>query len=1159
MRKITLLSLSLLMAGIASAGNTVGNFGERFKRMNVAGRSMVSVPGMNDRTTKTLQLKKAGFAVAPEMSPKRVADEAGDKPVAELESPNYGMVYGPDGDTWFFTQQHTVSNFYYSSSDIVIYDSNHNEAGHINWTCPEGKKVNAIYPYGQVTKKMFDNNDNTQEVVVFVHYVDAPGVTIDSTYIYNLQGEVVRKYNGQIVDVFNIEQNEWTTYQRAILQRQEGDIYSSEGSKLYFDVLKPMGWGDTEPTVEHTFTVPFELTNYCEGPCFSICDVDGDPYFVVSHYEDTYVTGYDESFEMIVRENNKYVLDVYDKNYARVDSFGVKLDKPDNALYRMAAFSMFSNNDMSKNYYTDNGELNYVITYYDYITSSDEFIYTFQVFNGNGELQKTICENADESAWFQLSELRGHETQWGFLQTVGNTQQVRMVDLPSCETATIIPATLDGESISLTLDRYPKGDSYQYAISLAQGDVDDEGNVLSRIAWYNKDLTLDHYVTFNLGPDAQYFTPLLYNESLDPYLFDTDDEHEYPFLAKIMRNDGSKKIDNVISIGKEDGSIINVFRGDDNNAIYYGGILNYNSNNPEFYTVTMNDATGNYNVKMYSLPFNKFAAGGEGTEENPYLISTLGDMKLMKTATDAHYRLVADIDMDGYPTAWAPISEFTGSLDGNGHTLSNFVIDSDESATGLFGMLGMGSKVSNLVVLNPEITLNSNNSYAGIIAGQAMTDSISGVHIYGARIEGDNGATIGGIVGQPALYSEIAESSFEGVINAPRSENVGGIAGDTRTSSNIAACVAKGSFTAGTSLGGIVGTTGTDSRVINCHADVTLKAENTVGGIVGRNSSRAAVMFSYVTGSIEATRASMWDGLSTGGIVGYLNADWSGSESPVVYGCVADAPIYIPQTDEIDETVNRIVGWTIYNESYEPGERKQTDAGLSTNYATSTMSVGGNLVDSDDATSVNGASVDKQELNSEFFSGKLGYNFGIIKTDPWKPTSGMPVLWFENVAMGIEFNPTEVILNEGETVEVTVTVYGTDASEINLSSSDEDVATFEIVAEDDNSMTISIECKKAGTAVITATADDLKAECLVSGIATGIGSVSTADNMSVRLANGSIEVAGASHVTLYNAAGQLATRTAGSVVSTTGMAKGVYVVVATDNEGRTTTGKVVVK
>lgn len=1158
MRKITLLCLSLLMTGIAAADNTDSKTAERFKRMNDMGRTRMAVPGMNNRTAKAFQLEKAGFAAGPEMSPKRAADEAGDKPVSALTATYYGMIYGKDGDTWFYTQETEVNEYYYyTSSQITIYDSHHNEAGHISYTCPEGKKVNAIMPFGQITTKMFDNNSNTQEVAVFIHYVEGPGETIDSTFIYNLQGEVVLKYEGQIADVFDIQNGQWSSSQRAILQRQV--IEEGEDYYLYFDVLKPAGYSGT-PEVEHTFKINSLLTNYSdEGPCFSVCDVDGEPYYVLSHYEQSFVEGIDlNTFELIIRENNDYVIDVYDKNYERVDSFGVKLEKPDDALYRMAAFSMFSDNDMSRNYFTSTGEINYVVTIYDYLTSSDSYRYSFNVYNNKGELQKTICDNVTD-VWFRLSDLKGHDEQWAFLQTIGTTQQIQMVNLPSCEKATLIPSEIEGESITTTLDRYPKDDSYQYAISLAYADSDNDGNVLSRIGWYNTDLTLDRYVTFNLGPSGQYFTPQLTNESLDPYLFDTDDEHEYPFLAKIKRTDSSV-IDNVIVIGNEDGSVLREFRGDDENFIWAGGILGYGTDNQEFYIVTRTGQTSTdlSTLEFYSLPFKKFAAGGEGTAENPYLIATLGDMQQMKAAPNAHYRMIADIDMAGYPTAWSSVANFTGTLDGDGHTLSNFTISSDEYRTGLFGELGADSKVKNLVILNPELEVNGNNSYAGIIAGQATTDSITGVHIYGARIHGDNEAAVGGIVGQAMLYSGISDCSFDGVIDMAKSEYAGGIAGNTRTSTDIRSCSVTGTITGTGPLGGIVGATGSDSKVYDCHADVTLKADNTVGGIVGSNDSRAPISHCYATGSIEVTKAG-WNGLSAGGITGYLEPEWSDVQDIIVSGCVSAADIIIPVSGKDDKTVNRIVGRTIVNESYEPGETVRTEIGLADNYALETVTVGGRKVTSDDATSTDGATKGKAETDTDFFL-SLGYEYGTTTESPWKAAPEMPVLWFENVAMGLTFSSSNIRITEGETADVTVTVYGTDADNIELSASDDDIIGYEIVGEDGNTMTVRIECKKAGTATITASAGNLTAECVVNGVVSGIDTVNRdAADMTIRPGADRIEAAGASRITLYNTAGQLAARTAGSVINTANMAKGVYVVVAADANGRTTTGKVVVK
>lgn len=1161
MRKITLLSLSLLVAASAAAGNITGKAAERLKRMNNVAGPRIAVMGHGLRTTKAFQLEKAGLQATPSMSPRYRAGAADgmatEGATAEMKSPMYGYLYGPDGSTWYYTQNTTTVNFLNTSSEIVIYDNNHNEAGHINITVPEDKKVNVIEPYGQITTKMFDRNDKTLEVTVAMHYLGENYNNTDSTIIYNMEGEKVLGYEGSIYEVTNIQQNAWTTYQRAILLRQEGNLQSDPKTYFHYDILKPAGWNGTKPELEHTFTLDFDLVNYSNGSCFSVYEVEGEPYYVLTYYKEPYVDGYDlETFEMIVHENNEYIFDVYDKNFERVDSFGVKIDKPDDALYRFAQFSTFSYNDMSKNYFTSDGGFNYVVTFIDYITSSDDDRYSFDVYDNKGNKLKNICDNV-YNTWFQLSDIRGHEAQWAFMQTVGNNQQMRMVDLPSCNEAVVIPAEINGETISTTLDRWPKGDSYQYAISMNYADSDDAGNVISRIGWYNKDLTLDRFVKFSLGPNGQYFTPLLYNESLDPYLFDTDDEHEYVYLAKIKRTN-SNVLDNVITIANEDGSVVREFRGDDSNAIYTGGIENYGKTNAEFFVTYQNASSGIYTVDYMQLPFSRFTAGGDGTKDNPYLVATLGDLQQIKCAPSACYKLTADIDMNGYPAQWTPIEMFNGVLDGDGHSLRNFSIASTSYNSGLFGTLGDKSKIRNLVVLNPELNIGDECSYAGIIGGTAITDSISNVHVYGARIDGNKYATVGGLVGQASLYSEISASSFDGTIDTPAAECAGGIVADTRTGSTVKGCLVTGSLTAATSLGGIVGITGTDATVSDCRADVTLKAENTVGGIVGKNSSRAAVSRCRADGTIEVTSPSLWDGSAAGGIIGYLESDWASSKNIIVSGCVSGASISIPEGSKNDGTANRIVGRTIANEDYEPNETPLTELGLAKNYALSTVTIDGESVTSDDDTSVNGASLAKADATKEFFT-TLEYAYGTGIENPWKG-AGLPSLWFEDVAVAIELSHSSVALKTGETAEITATVFGTDASAIEFVSSDPSVAVVEVIAEDGNTATIRIECKKDGTATITAKAGDVTAECEINPVSTAItAATETAGRMEIRLAEGRIEAAGASRMSLYNAAGQLVARAAGSSVSTAGMAKGIYVVLAADAEGRTKSSKVVVK
>ena len=1155
MRKTTALTLALLMAGSVFAGSISDKAKARFKSMNNPVRSRVAVMTSNPNTTKAFQMKEAGLPASPAYALKNAtARLAATGATASLTTPGFGMIYGPDGETWFFTQKNAVQNYMYLSSEIVIYDNHHNKVGNISVNVPEGANVNLIEPYGQVTKKMFDNNDKTQELAVYVHYITRPGYTTDSTFIYSLDGNIVRKYEGQIADVVSIKQNAWTTVQRAILQRND-DYNKMYPDTILFDIIKPMGWGDTEPTIEHTFAVDYERSMYSDGPLFSIYQADGEPYYVLSYYKDTYVTGYDpKTYDPIIRENNPYIIDVYNKNYERVDSFGVYSEKPEDALYRMYAISMFSDKDLSKGMFTDDGKMSYIITTYDYLTASDDYRYSFDVYDGNGNKLKNICDNVVKT-YFQLADIKGHEQQWGFLQTIGTTEQIQTVDLPSCTKATTIPAIIDGKNITATMDRYADGDTYKYVIKLTYATSDENGNVLAPVMWFNKDLTIDRYVTFNLGPNGENFSPLFTYESLDPYLFDTDNEHEYIYLAK-QRRENSTVIDNVMVIANEDGSIIREFRGDDINAIYTGGILNYGSANPEMYCATKTSSGEvSYNINFFSLPFKKFAEGGDGTEQDPYLVSTLGDLMLMKTYPEACFKLTADIDMGSHSNTWSPIASFSGQLDGNGHTLKNLIIDTNNTNAGLFGSLESGSKVRNLVITNPTVKVNSGNSFVGVLAGTAMTDSIDNVHICNAEISGTTTATVGGFIGQTSNFSEIKGSSFDGVIDVPAATNVGGITGDIRTSSSIMACTVNGKLTADNTLGGIAGITVTGASMDDCHANVTLKANNTVGGIIGSNQARATVSRCIVEGTIEAQKAK-WAGLSAGGIVGYMAADWTRSTDIIVSKCASTANIIIPD-GTTDETVHRIVGWTIANESYEPGETVEKEIGLSQNYGSGT--IGGKEVNEDDNTKPDGMDKNKEDLNTTFFTG-LGYQFGSNVEKPWKGTNGVPVLWFENTALALTFNPASLTITEGNTADITVTIYGTDASEISLSSSDTEVAALEITDETENSVTVRIECKKAGTAVITATAGNVSATCTVNAVASGIAAAKTdADKLSIRFDGSQITAEGASEIALYNAGGQLVRRSNGATIATSGLGKGIFIVKATTANGNTVTEKAIVR
>ena len=458
-----------------------------------------------------------------------------------------------------------------------------------------------------------------------------------------------------------------------------------------------------------------------------------------------------------------------------------------------------------------------------------------------------------------------------------------------------------------------------------------------------------------------------------------------------------------------------------------------------------------------------------------------------------------------------------------------------------------------------------------MIAGAAMTDTLENVHVIGAQISGDENASAvtGGLIGQAVVFSLVKASSFSGDINLPGAQSVGGIVGETRTSSKIEAAAAQGNFTAMSTLGGIVGATGDGSDVSDSHSSATLKAENTVGGIIGSNDGRARVSRSRVDGSIEATQAS-WNGLSVGGIMGKAASNWTVASDPnakpdtVAVGCVTNADITIPapaEGEEADKTVHRIVGYTIANEWYDEGQEPYTEQGLQDNYAASTVKVGGQVVASDDTKSVEGASKDAKDLTKDFFT-SLKYKYGTDAASPWKGDDGQPTLWYEDVAKAITLSQTALTAEKGETVDLIVTVYGTaDAGSLDFAIADPSIADVTVNEENGNSQTLSLTAKKTGSTTITFTADGVEAVCTLTVTdASGINTPDTqAQKAVITVADGRITATGASSIAVYAANGQAVAQAKASSLSTAAMAKGIYVVVAKTADGTTTTSKVVVR
>lgn len=219
----------------------------------------------------------------------------------------------------------------------------------------------------------------------------------------------------------------------------------------------------------------------------------------------------------------------------------------------------------------------------------------------------------------------------------------------------------------------------------------------------------------------------------------------------------------------------------------------YSTSSNGSYTSTKPTTPGVYYVKAtvagddnciaYTTASVKFTLAdwqGSGTSSSPYLIKTVSDLKLLATRVNAgnkykgiYFKVYNDIAFSGTNnfTAIGTSSSynFQGTFDGDNKTISGININSSNSYQGLFGYLGEGGTVKNVVLYNSTITggaedvggivgackgtltgcfaknvtvNSSSGKYYGAVCGYKYTNgSLSNNYYYNCKVAGTSNAT----------------------------------------------------------------------------------------------------------------------------------------------------------------------------------------------------------------------------------------------------------------------------------------------------------------------------------------------------------------------------------------------------------------------------------
>ena len=196
------------------------------------------------------------------------------------------------------------------------------------------------------------------------------------------------------------------------------------------------------------------------------------------------------------------------------------------------------------------------------------------------------------------------------------------------------------------------------------------------------------------------------------------------------------------------------------------------------------------------------AYAGQSARQTATHIKTEADFQNMQSS---HGNFVLDNDIT-FTTAFSPIDHFSGTLDGQGHTLKRVMIQKadSQSAQGLFGVVDHGVTIKNLKING--MAINGAAEGTAALIGKAGTDNVQNpvlidnvsVKNFTSNVDGDMGNGLGGLIGLaqkgPVIIQRSSVGSFkdlnrdqssDGFFQGGSYEETGGFVGKVLTNATL--------------------------------------------------------------------------------------------------------------------------------------------------------------------------------------------------------------------------------------------------------------------------------------------------------------------------------------------------------------------------------------
>jgi hypothetical protein len=385
---------------------------------------------------------------------------------------------------------------YYNNFTIRFFDDNFTEtSSSFTVDLPENTNRFVLQP-----------DCNNDYFLVYIHYFEGavgPDFQVHEILLVNKDGNVLKRFKDR-TGALLIEN-------KLIILHY--DDYNPEIGVHFFN--------STTFEEEYSISISQELTLNLGGAILTISEFEGETYIVIAYYEEKFMDMM--TFEMT--PDNRLCLDVYNLNYDKVKEVRMPLIYPEELfVLPTAAFGAFLPKfDITRNVFNDDDKWEFFMPIYVMTMTSDW--YNFYVVNEDGDILKTFDEKVVD--YLFLSDIEGYDTMANFITVdeEGN-QQLQCFNVESWKTELILPAMHNGDFLSVYFDRIKTDNDFEYLMGLR--DLEEiDGRKFGIIKGYDRKGQETQKIGLPLTENSFGFQPGLGSSTLNPHMFDSDDEMDY--------------------------------------------------------------------------------------------------------------------------------------------------------------------------------------------------------------------------------------------------------------------------------------------------------------------------------------------------------------------------------------------------------------------------------------------------------------------------------------------------------------------------------------------------------------------------------------------------------------------------------------------------------